>query len=329
MNRALSLFLSFLLFCGCSRDSPSPAGSDLNEWMQPNGRLKVLSTTAMIEDIVRQVGGGRIDSITLIRGELDPHSYQLVKGDDEKLSFASIIFANGLGLEHGPSLARYLHGSSKAVALGNRIAEEDPALILTVDGQVDPHIWMDISLWMRTVPVIVEALSRTDPTNASLYRENGQRLFQEMQQAHETIRDQLRRIPEAQRYLVSSHDAFNYFTRSYLAAEGEDEFQGWRMRFAAPEGLAPDSQLSSIDIQKILDHLFVYHVRVIFPESNVSRDSLWKIVQAGKEKGLEVIIADDVLYGDAMGRPGSDGDTYLKMLQHNANTIEKFLRKNR
>ena len=65
--------------------------------MEPNGKLKVLSTTAMLHDLVKQIGGDEIDSTVLICGDLDPHTYQLVKGDGEKLSFADLVFYNGLG----------------------------------------------------------------------------------------------------------------------------------------------------------------------------------------------------------------------------------------
>jgi manganese/zinc/iron transport system substrate-binding protein len=317
-----SLLLSLTLLVGCSGDQQANQG-EFSRWMQSKGKLRVLSTTAMINDIVQQVGGDTVTTLTLIRGELDPHSYQLVKGDDEKLQTADLIFSNGLGLEHGPSLSRFLLESSKAIPLGDRIAHANPEVIIVHDGQLDPHIWTDISLWSQTIPVIVAALSERDPKHAEMYRTNGDRLQKQMRDAHASVRAQLQRIPSDRRYLITSHDAFNYFTRAYLAADHENEYASWSVRFAAPEGLAPDSQLSSTDIQKILDHVQFVNVHVIFPESNVSRDS--KIVQAGKENGLDLVIADTPLYGDAMGKPGSDGDTYVKMIQHNANTLEKYL----
>jgi manganese/zinc/iron transport system substrate-binding protein len=317
----ISTFLAYVLMTcsACSRST-----ENLQEWMEPNGKVKVLSTIAMIDDLVAQIGGDRIDHILLIKGELDPHSYQLVKGDDEKLAFADIIFYNGLGLEHGPSLQSYLINHSKAVALGDKIHSESSALILKYKGQTDPHIWMDISLWMKTIPYIVEALSRADPVHEAIYRANGNMMAQAMENAHQKIREDLQEIESNKRYLVTSHDAFNYFAKAYLAEEGEP-IEVWQERFAAPEGLAPESQLSTSDIQIIIDHLAKYDINVIFPESNVSRDSIRKIMQAGREKGLDIKIANTFLYADAMGKPGSDGDSYLKMIQHNAKAITSHL----
>lgn len=313
-----------LIVVGCSRNS----NNDLQKWMEPNGRVKVLSTISMIDDLVKRIGGDRVDTLVLVQGELDPHSYQLVKGDDEKLAFSDVIFFNGLGLEHGPSLQKYLQEDRKAVALGNKIFEETPGIILQYDGQADPHIWMDISLWERALPHIVKALSYHDPAHSDLFKKNAQALSQEMLAAHESTRARLQQIPDAKRYLVTSHDAFNYFTRAYLASDKERQNGGWQARFAAPEGLAPDSQLSPSHIQQILDHVAKYQVHVIFPESNVSKDSLRKILQSGKEKGLDLVMANVALYGDAMGAPGSDGDTYLKMISHNAATIADLLNRN-
>lgn len=324
MNRLFYLFLTFVLLLVSCEPSAENSRDSLRVWMQPNGKLKVLSTIAMIDDLVDQIGGPYVDGITLIKGDLDPHSYQLVKGDDEKLAFADLIFYNGLGLEHGPSLQNFLHSSSKATALGDKLRESDPQAIILYKGQVDPHIWMDIGMWMKIVPYIVEALSQKDPNHVEEYRKNGEALLSKMSQVNEEVKNELQSIPSEKRYLVTTHDAFNYFTRAYLSEEGETDKQ-WQERFAAPEGLAPESQISSSDIQEILDHLTKYHIHVIFPESNVNRDSIRKIVQAGKEKGLELKIAEVSLYADAMGKPHSDGDGYLKMIRHNATSIAQLL----
>ena len=127
----------------------------------------------------------------------------------------------------------------------------------------------------------------------------------------------LHKVPAEKRYLVTSHDAFQYFTKSYLAEPGEID---WHDRFAAPEGLAPEGQLNPRDIQKIIDYLRVRKISVLFPESNVSRDSIRKIASAGRELGLEIRVCSEPLYGDSMSGLG-----YLEMMQRNAETIAKHL----
>ena len=282
----------------------------------------------MIADLVNQIGREYVDTITLIKGELDPHSYQLVKGDDEKLRFAQLIFYNGLTLEHGPSLREYLQKSPTSVGLGDRIKMDHPELILDYNGQLDPHIWMDISLWAKTIPYIVEGLIAIQPEHAQYFKANGEALLNEMLDVHKKMIASMHEIPENKRYLVTSHDAFNYFARAYLRAENEHDKIDWQKRFAAPEGLSPDSQLSTTDIQFIINYMKTHDIQVLFPESNVSQDSIRKILSAGNEYGLHLIIATPFLYADAMGEPGSSGDTYLKMIQHDVKLIKLHLNDN-
>lgn len=280
----------------------------------------------MIEDVVKNIGGDHVDAIVLVKGELDPHTYQLVKGDDEKLAFSQLIFFNGLGLEHGPSLREYLKISEKAIGVGDHIYKEFPDQILRYNGTIDPHIWMDMSMWMLIIDPIVEALSNKDPDHRNAYLSNGQKLFHQLRQKHWELKSVMGKVPDEKRYLVTSHDAFNYFARNYLATDEERKNGTWNQRFQAPEGLAPDSQLSTTDIRLIIEHMKKYDIETIFPESNVSQSSIRKLLDAGREEGLKLNIASDYLYGDAMGGPGSDGDTYSKMIEHNVRTIAKFLK---
>jgi manganese/zinc/iron transport system substrate-binding protein len=317
-----SFFLLSVICClllGCSETASSP----MAVWMAPNGKVKVLSTTAMIDDLVARIGGERVDHLALIRGEIDPHSYELVKGDDEKLSFAQVIFYNGLGLEHGASLRYQLEHHRNAIGLANCVNQSYPELIIKVGKEIDPHIWMDVSLWEKTLPAIVSVLTEIDPQGREIYAQNAAILSEQMKDEHERIYRALQKVPQEKRYLVTSHDAFNYFTRAYLATPNETSQNEWQKRFCAPEGLAPEGQLSAADIQRIIAHLITFQIQVVFPESNVSRDALKKIVHACEQKGLKVRLSHEVLYGDAMGNRQSDADTYLKMMKHDADVLIK------
>lgn len=315
MMRFKKVILSWLAaLCFASCETPK---NRLSDWMKEDGKVKILSTTAQIGDLVVEIGGDRVDVWVLIQGDLDPHSYEIVKGDGEKLERADLIFYNGLGLEHGASLSSFLKHSPKATAIGEKISKAFPDKILKKGETIDPHIWMDISLWQKGIDPLVEALSAIDPEGALYYTERGAFLEGKMEAAHNQVLALLQKIPSNKRYLVTSHDAFHYFTRSYLA--GPDE-KDWEERFAAPEGLAPEGQLKARDIQKIIDYLKAKRVSVLFPESNVSRDSIRKIATAGREMGLEIQICSEPLYGDAMS-----GLAYLEMMQRNAATITKYL----
>ncbi len=309
--RKTILFLGLLLLCACSSPHPAP-----NQYMEGQGRLKVLATTAMIQDVVWRIGRERIDCVALIKGEIDPHSYELVKGDSEKMSHADIIFFNGLGLEHGASLKSRLLHHPTAIALGDYVREKCPDQMIFVGGGIDPHIWLDISLWAEIIDPIVKALSMKDPAHSEEFQSNADILKKEMLVSHQEIKTAFARIPKEQRYLVTSHDAFNYFTKSYLC----ENIAGcaWQDRCQAPEGLAPEGQLSIHDIQRIIDFIHRKNVQVVFAESNVSRDALKKVVDVCHKKGYKVRLAEKRLFGDSM-QQSEEG--YLGMIWHNVHVI--------
>lgn len=308
-------FVLLLFLVGCASASRI---AEERQWRAQNGRIKVLTTICMINDLVACIGGDQVDTLPLIRGELDPHTYELVKGDGEKFERADIIFYNGLGLEHSLSMRRNLEGNWKAIAVAEPLIEKDPSFILVVDGQYDPHIWTDISLWAETIDPIVEALSSLRPELAAHFFDRGEELKREMLKLDAEAYAALQAIESGRRYLVTSHDAFNYFARRYLRAPDETD---WKRRFRAPEGLAPEAQLSVTDIMQVIDYIKENGVRVLFPESNVSRDSLKKIVASGKEKGCEIRLCEEPLFGDAMG----EGQSYLQMMRHNVTVITRNL----
>ncbi len=318
-NISKKILVFFLIFVSCTNIN---LNQNFKDWMQDNGKIKILSTTVMIHDLVQCIGGDKVDAIALIKGDLDPHSYELVKGDLEKIQYSHIVFYNGLGLEHGASLFHSIKNHRNHLAVGDMVFQKNPQKILFHDTAIDPHIWTDVSLWMEVIDPIVEKLSQLRPQFSQEFLKRAKLLKKQMIKLHKEIFHLIQKIPGTKRYLVTSHDAFNYFTKAYLAEPGEDN---WKIRFQAPEGLAPDGQLCSNDIQKILDHLKTYQIHVIFSESNVNKDSIYKIVSSGKKNGLDVKIANEVLFGDAILDDPLSKDCYLQTMKHNAEVIFRFL----
>lgn len=306
--------LVFLTLIGCAKSSKNI----LSDWIQADGCIRVLSTTAMIEDIVKQIGGEFIRSICLIVGDLDPHSYELVKGDDEKFRAADLIFCNGIGLEHSASIRYHLENNKNTVTLGDQLLQKYPDRFVLVDGQLDPHIWMDMDLFSEIVDPIVEALISKDPMHATDYEERGKQVKAKLKYKDIQLRHIMRNVPKEKRFLVTSHDAFHYFAKRYLALE---ENENWEQRVQAPEGLAPDGQMSVFDIQKVTEFLCENHIHIVFPETNVNRDSLRKIVQVCRSKGLVVEVSQAPLYGDTMAGVNS----YIEMMEYNVKTLSSCM----
>lgn len=318
MKKLAGVFLAvcLLLFFSCSS---SRKDSGLHAWMSETEKPKVLCTTAIVEDLVKQVGGDKICTISLIKGEMDPHSYELVKGDSEKITSADLIFSNGLGLEHGASISYALNNHKKHVPLADTFKGKE-GVVLYLDGQMDPHVWMDVSLWACLVDEVKSALIDIDHENELYYAMQAQKVKKILLDLDKEIYHAMQKLDASKRYLVTSHDAFNYFARRYLQDESDKNLD-WKNRFSAPEGLAPDGQLSMQDIEEIVSHLNDHKVKVLFPESNVSTDSLKKILEVAKTKNLHVRISQKQLYGDALGAKGTPADSYQGMMRENAAII--------
>ena len=315
------LFLVACLLFGCTSPESLQRHRDLTAWLHPNGKIKVLCTTRMILDLVKEIGGDNVDGIALIMGGIDPHSYQLVKGDDDKFSHADLIFYNGLGLEHRPGLQYGLVNRENSVAIGDLIIQSEPSLLIRIFDEPDPHIWMDISIWAKAIPVIAERLIRFRPDQENAFRENSRKLLQKMLNYDQRIRSEMLTVPEEFRYLVTTHDAFNYFARAYLASESERVTNQWKSRVAAPEGLAPESQLSPCLIRMIVDYLKKNHVHVIFSEEGVNVDSLIKIISVAREEGLIVSMSQQSLYSDSLKPADDDENSYLTTMLYNTEVI--------
>lgn len=304
----------FLTACGLSETKKSSA--DLNKWVKDDGKVRVLATTAIVEDLVKRIGSDNVKVIAIINGDLDPHSYEVVKGDGEKFTYADVVFANGLMLEHSASMQYQLKHHKNVVFLGDELLKKHPQEIIYVDGQLDPHIWMDLSLWKECIDLVEKKLSQIDPLHKDLYQERAANVRRAFSRMDAQMKERMQKIPEERRYLVTSHDAFNYYVRRYFALPNED----WRVRMKALQGLAPDEQISVLQVKEIVNHVCQYNIEVIFPESNLSQDSLEKVKEACQKRGKKIALAKDTLYGDTLG-----GRDYLEMLEHNMHVLEENL----
>lgn len=310
----------FVFFTSCeSSFLKNREKTHLEQWMEQT-KIRVLATTPIVQDLVARVGGDRIAIISLIPDEADPHSYEMVKGDGEKFICADIVFANGLMLEHSASVQYQLRQHKHVVFLGDEIFRQCPHQIIYVDGQIDPHIWMDVSLWAQGIDCIVQALIRRDPDHEKFYLAQSDQIREEFQELDHQIGDICSKVPLENRFIITSHDAFRYFVKRYLSVPSEREGESWQNRLKALQGLAPDQQISLLQVNEIVNYVCCNAIKIIFAEKNLSRDSLEKVKESCKKKGQIVRIAEEHLYGDTMGREG-----YASMILHNAQVICKFL----
>ena len=297
--------LALLVGTGCDpKEKPDPLVAE---------KYRVVTTIGMITDIVKNVGGERVEVIGLMGPGVDPHLYKPSAGDVQKLDSASLIFYNGLHLESKMgdllNVGKY---RDKTFAVTDAV---DRSLLLTpseFEGQYDPHLWFDVTLWMKAVGKVRDVLSEYDPDNTLMYWSNAERYLAKLAELHEYVKAQAERVSPQQRVLVTAHDAFNYFGKAY----------GFEVR--GLQGISTATEAGIADVQELTTFIAERRIPAIFVESSVSTRSLKAVKAAVKSKGFNVKIGGE-LFSDAMGNEGTPEGTYIGMVRHNIDTIVKAL----
>ena len=272
-------------------------------------KLRIVTTTGMITDLVKNIGGERVEVTGLMGPGVDPHLYKASAGDVQRLTSAQLIFYNGLHLESkmGDILAK-MSGNTKTVAVTDAV---DRSLLLTppeFEGQYDPHLWFDVILWMKAVGKVRDTLSEFDSDNTLVYWSNAERYLAKLAELHEYVKSQAERVPPEKRVIVTAHDAFNYFGNAY----------GFEVR--GLQGISTATEAGIADVQALATFIAERRIPAIFVESSVSTRSLEAVKAAVKSKGFAVKIGGE-LFSDAMGNEGTPEGTYIGMVRHNIDTI--------
>lgn len=290
---------------GC--ESP-PATSETSPPAASTELLDVVTTSTMITDWVDRVGGEAIDLSGILEPGADPHVYEPVPQDSIALEEADIIFYNGYNLE--PNLIRLMAaagGDARQVAVGEIVAPLD----FDYEGQSvpDPHVWGDVENVVQMVTLIRDELSQLDPENAAQYAANATTFMNELGQLDRWITAQVATIPVEQRQLITTHDAFQYYTDAYgLAVAG------------TLIGISTEEQPSAQTVQQLADTIRDLGVATIFAETTINPRLINTVAQ---EAG--VTLAPTELYSDSLGAPGSAGDTYINMMVSNTRAIVENL----
>lgn len=277
-------------------------------------KIRAATTIGMVADLVKQVGGDRVEVEQLMGPGIDPHLYKPTSGDASRLSKADVIFYSGLMLEGrmGDLFARLARTGKPVYATTESVPESRLLEPAEFAGHYDPHIWFDVSMWAETVPTIVRGLGEVDPSGREIYEKNGAALRDRLATLDQWCRDTAARLPADHRILVTSHDAYNYFGRAY----------GFKV--VGLQGVSTVSEAALADMASLVDFIKARKVKAIFVETSVNPAAVSRVAaDAGVSIGGE-------LFSDAMGQPGErkggfDVGTYEGMVRYNLTTIVNAL----
>ena len=273
----------------------------------------------MVTDMVKEIGGDRVNVVGLMGPGVDPHLYKPASGDVVKLQRAKVIFYSGLMLEGRMTdlFFRMARAGKLVYAVTESIPEKDRLEPSEFAGHWDPHVWGDPILWSNCIVTVVDGLSKADPAGAADYAKRGRAVDASYKAMKVWALKRIAEVPRKHRILITSHDAFNYFG------------QAFGFQVVAVQGLSTVTEAGLADIAKMVDFIKQKKIKAIFVESSVNPAAIERV-----SKDANVKIGGE-LFSDACGKVGDiheahgekyDVGTFVGMLKHNINTVVDALK---
>jgi manganese/iron transport system substrate-binding protein len=269
---------------------------------------KVVSTSTILADLTETVAGDEIELTGILEPGADPHVYEPVPADSVAFEKADLILYNGYNLE--PGLIKLMNAAgvkAKKVAVGEKV----PPLDYTYKGRnvPDPHVWGSAKNAIIMVQSIRDELIEISPEDREEFTQNAEQLIKELEQLDQWISQQIKTIPENQRRLVTTHDAFQYYAKAYGL-----EITGTLI------GISTEEQPSAQTVKNLAETIKQTKVPAIFAETTINPKLITTVAE---EAGVK--LAPHQLYSDSIGAAGTEADSYVKMLVVNTKTIVEAL----
>ncbi|KZE36046.1 metal ABC transporter substrate-binding protein [Chelatococcus daeguensis] len=289
-------------------------------------KTRVVATFSILGDLVREVGGERIDLTVLVGPNGDAHVYSPSPADARNLAEARVIFVNGLKFEGW--IDRLVQASGTRATIVEAAARVTP-LEMENDGHghghahsraddhdekhahehggLDPHAWQDVANAKLYVAAIRDALVAADPAGKDAYAANAEAYLARLDALEAEVKAAVEAIPRDRRKVITSHDAFGYFARAY------------GLTFIAPQGVSTDAEASARDVGRIIRQIKRDKIPAVFLE-NVTDPRL--VERIAKETGAKI---GGRLYSDALSDENGAAGTYIAMMQHNIKALNAAL----
>lgn len=265
-----------------------------------DSKLKVVSTFSILDDLVGEVGGDRVERHVIVGPDTDMHTFQPRPTDVRLVAAAQVLVSNGLGFEG------WIDRLAQAAEFkGTRIVASTGMAL-----QSDPHCWQDVACARHYVENIAQGLAAADPANADYYRARAAHVEAQLTALDAWIRAEIATVPEAERKAITGHNAFQYFARAY------------GVRFESPRGYNSDSEPTARDVALLIREVRDRKIRALFVE-NLTNPKL--IDEIARESNAKV---GPRLYSDALSPAGGPAPTYEAMMRHNVTALVTGMKAN-
>ncbi len=291
--------IALVALAGCGDDDDGSSAQD------PGGPVAVVATTMQLQDFARQIGGNRVEVTGILGPDNEPHEYEPIPSDAEATAEADVVLENGANLDEWlDDLLANAGGNAKRV-----VAADGIDLLPTEEEGFpgDPHVWHDPDNAKQMVDNVAAGLGEVDPEGRAAYERNAARYKRQLDEMAERIRDEFAAIPPEQRKLITTHDAFGYFTRAYDIDQ---------VGTVLP-ALTTEVEPSGRQIRELVDQIREQDVKAIFTEEAVDSSLERRIAD---EAGAEVSTS---LYADVLGDQGSGAETFIDAELINAKAMRE------
>jgi ABC-type Zn uptake system ZnuABC Zn-binding protein ZnuA len=286
LRLSVSVLLVALVLAGCGGGDEGSGGADFS----------VVATTTQVADLVRNVGGARVEVAAILDPEADPHDYEPRPSDAAELADAAVVFRSGGDLDEWlGELIDSAGTDGDEVTLLDRVRARGS----------DPHWWHDPRNAMLATRAIRDALSEADPDGRATYERNARRYIKRLRDVDRDVEACIAKLPQGKRKIVTTHDSLSYFADRY----------GVEVIGAVIPSLSTQAQPSAKDINALVDQIEEEGVEAIFPESSLS-DKLERAVS--REAGAQV---GEPLFTDSLGPEGTPASTYIGSMRENARRL--------
>jgi zinc/manganese transport system substrate-binding protein len=276
---------------------------------------KVVATFSVLGDMIARIAGDKVALTTIVGGDGDCENYTPSAADARAAAQAQLFVMNDLNPIFEPwaeSLLRNagFRGTKLIASQGVTTILDDRPRATVAGPQIDQHAWHDPANALVYVANIREALASLDPANAGFYRTQAATLARDIRAVDAWAKREFAALPKAKRRVITSHDGFEYFARAY------------DIEMIPARGLTNETDPSAEEVARLIQQIRTARIRAVFIE-NMNDPRL--IQRVAREAGAEI---GGELYSDALGKPGSDADTYVRMIRHNVTTLKAAMLKN-
>jgi zinc/manganese transport system substrate-binding protein len=272
-------------------------------------KIKVIGTFSIIGDLVKNVGGDRVDASTLVGPNGDAHVYAPAPADAKKVADAKLVITNGLGFEGWINRLVRASGTKAPVVVATKGVS--PRRLKDshghAHGNFDPHAWQSVANVKIYVANIRDGLSAADPDGKAVYAANAAAYLAKLDALDREMKAAIAAIPADRRKIISTHDAFGYFHDAY------------GIEFIAPQGVSTEAEPSARDVARIITQVKRQKIPAVFLENITDTRLMDRIA---KETGARI---GGKLYSDALTDEKGEAPTYIDLMRHNVKQISSAL----